>query len=49
MRFTKIKERAYWFVTTSFCRNELGDIFAYNEELGENPILWYHGDIPSDL
>ena len=27
--------------------NEVGDIVAYNEELGENP--WYHGDIPSNL
>ena len=29
--------------------NEVGDILPYNEELGENPILWYHGDIPPDL
>ena len=29
--------------------NEVSDILAYNEELGENPILWYHGDIPSNL
>ena len=29
--------------------NEVGNILAYNEELGENPILWKHGDVPSDL
>ena len=29
--------------------NEVGDILAYNEELRENPMLWYHGDILSDL
>ena len=29
--------------------NEVGNILAYNEELRESPMLWYHGDIPSDL
>ena len=29
--------------------NEVGDILGYNEELGDDSILWYHGDIPTDL
>ena len=29
--------------------SEVGDILGYNEELGDDSILWYHGDIPTDL
>ena len=29
--------------------NEVGDILGYNEELGDDSILWYHGDILTDL
>lgn len=29
--------------------NEVGDILGYNEEFGDDSILWYHGDIPTDL
>ena len=34
-------------VTT--CRYEVGDILGYNEELGDDSIPSYHGDIPTDL
>ena len=27
----------------------MGDILAYNEELGSNGIIWHHSDIPEDL
>ena len=29
--------------------NEVGDILVYNEELGDDEVPWFHGDIPSDL
>ena len=29
--------------------NEVGEILAYNEELGDKSILWHHSDIPEDL
>ena len=32
-----------------FADNEVGDILAYNEELRGGSIIWYHGDISSDL
>ena len=32
-----------------FADNEVGDILAYNEELGENSSLWHHSGIPEDL
>ena len=32
-----------------FADNEVGDILAYSEELGDNFILWHHSDIPEDL
>ena len=32
-----------------FVDNEVGDTLAYNEELGDNLILWYHSNIPEDL
>ena len=34
---------------TQYADNEVGDILAYNEELRDGSIVWYHGDIPSDL
>ena len=34
---------------TQFADNEVEDILAYNEELRDGSIIWYHGDIPSDL
>ena len=27
----------------------MGDILTYNEELGNNGIIWHHPDIPDDL
>ena len=32
-----------------FAYNEVGNIFAYNKELGDNSVLWHHSDIPEDL
>ena len=29
--------------------NKVGDMLEYNEELGDDSILWYHGDIPIHL
>ena len=29
--------------------NEVGDLLAYNQEMGEEDLVWYHGDILSDL
>lgn len=32
-----------------FAYIEVGNIFAYNKELGKNSVLWHHSDIPKDL
>ena len=34
---------------SSLMDNEVGDILAYNEELNNDAIVWYHSDIPDDL
>ena len=34
---------------STFADNEVGDILAFDEELGDNSIFWHHSDIPEDL
>ena len=43
------KKQLIDFYRSQSADNEVGDILGYNNELGNDSILWYHGDIPTDL
>ena len=43
------KKQLIDLLRSPFAYNEVGNIFAYNKELGDNSVLWHHSDIPEDL
>ena len=47
--FPRSKKQLIDLSRSQLADNEVGDILAYNEELGSNGIIWHHSDIPDDL
>ena len=47
--FPRSKKQLIDLSRSQLTDNEVGDILAYNEELGSNGIIWHHSDIPDDL
>ena len=45
----RLKKQLIDLSRSPFADNKVGDILAYNEELGDNSILWHHSDIPENL
>ena len=47
--FPRSKKQLIDLSRSQLTDNEVGDILAYNEELGSNGIIWHHSDMPDDL